>query len=69
MEKHCEDCGKSEKSQGLIDSPNEVNEHLCYDCARLQGICLSCGKDIRLLVYDYFNYDDDVCPECSEKNK
>lgn len=64
LNNNCENCGKSEKDQALCNSPHGINEFLCLDCMRLQGLCISCGKDIRLLVDDYFNYDNDECPEC-----
>jgi hypothetical protein len=63
----CDHCGKSEINQALIDSPFGENEFLCLDCARLNGICIGCGCDIREKVDDYFMYDDDECPECAKK--
>lgn len=65
--KSCEECGKPETDQALVESHAGVNEYWCLDCMRLAGRCLSCGKDIRLLVEDYFTYDDDICPDCITK--
>lgn len=62
--KHCENCGKPESDQALVDAPTGINDQWCLDCMRSSGLCISCGKDIRLSVEDYFNYDDDRCPIC-----
>lgn len=59
----CGNCGKSEKDQYLVINGNDM---WCLDCMRLNGLCISCATDIRPLVKDYFNYEEDRCPKCIE---
>ena len=66
MANHCEECGKPETDQYLVPSHGGVNELWCLDCMRLAGRCISCSKDIRLIVENYSEYEHDECPECME---
>lgn len=63
--KKCSNCDKSETDQMLVKHDNYL---WCLDCMRLAGHCISCDADIRLLVEDYFMYDDDECPNCNSKS-
>ena len=57
----CDSCGKSGDEQAIVE---HGEENWCLDCMRLAGHCITCNADIRLLVDDYFTYDDDQCPQC-----
>lgn len=63
----CDDCNETSDFDSILDLPQG---YLCYDCARLRGICLDCGGNLRELVEDYFDYEEDRCPAClKEANK
>lgn len=60
--KKCDNCNRPEADQALVKNGQE---NWCLDCMRINGLCISCACDIRPKVEDYFNYDDDECPECT----
>lgn len=57
----CCECGTKDEEQAVLEYNGEL---YCLDCLRLMGICLSCKGDMNELVDDYWNYEDDICPEC-----
>lgn len=64
-EKHCDNCDRKESDQALVD---HAGSQWCLDCMRMAGRCISCDADIRQLVDDFYEYDEDMCPKCLTRN-
>lgn len=61
MEYPCDNCGQPYEKQATVQ---HGKEWWCLDCMRLAGHCLSCDAYIPAIVEDYYNYEDDRCPNC-----
>jgi hypothetical protein len=55
----CDNCNKADQA-----TADHLGEQWCLDCMRLAGHCISCDANIHDMVEDYFNYEDDRCPNC-----
>lgn len=56
----CDECGEDE--QAIV---SHGNENWCLDCMRQAGYCIVCDDYLPDKVDDYYNYENDCCPNCT----